>query len=160
MPLRPRFGRATISGSKWHRLKMGALSHNCPQLAFFCHFRPVMAEASRAHRPFRPSTGIYLWKGEMRSVWKSAQAAIRSSHCHTSQMTVKQALRAFGAGVLPKLFGTDGGSLRMLLSSFTERGHHECTEATFPCGSLSRVEWPLRAVVLGCRPARLKGTTT
>ena len=39
-------------------------------------------------------------------------------------MTVKQALRAFGADVLPKLFETDGGSLRMLLSSFTERGHH------------------------------------
>ena len=154
MPLRPRFGKAdwgrsaipalnwhfsATSGPKWQR-RPAPVDHFCPQLAF-TRGKGKCAAFGRVRRQL-------------------SGAAARSSHCHTSQTTVKQALQVFGADALPKLFETDGDSLRALLGSFTERGHHECTEATFPCGSLSRVEWPLRVVVLGCRPARLKGTTT
>ena len=63
---------------------------------------------------------------------ETTRAAAQSSHCHTSQTTVKQALQVFGADALPKLFETDGGSLRALLGSFTERGHHGCTKAIAP----------------------------
>lgn len=63
---RKRGGNAS-STQKWQG-RISPLCHSCPQLAFFCHFRPVMAEGPRAHRPLRGRSGIYLRISEIREI--------------------------------------------------------------------------------------------
>lgn len=63
---RKRGGNAS-STEKWQD-QISPLCHNCPQLAFFCHFRPVMAESPSAHRPLRGRSGICRRISEIREI--------------------------------------------------------------------------------------------